>query len=152
MPNSLVKSWADKYNISIDKMEQYWDSAKKYVSDHLNIKESAGDKFYKAVVGTIKTWLEKKLKEDIESTPETIESTPVENQESDIRTPDGTTTFGHPYFEVNDDIVISKILDGKQKNERWQNLLGDKKIHNWANKNYLKSFYIKNNGMFIKVR
>jgi hypothetical protein len=68
------------------------------------------------------------------------------------RKPDGTAHDGNPYFIITDDHVISKLLNGRKKSEHWKHSLHDKDIHDWANKHHLKSFYIKTNNFFIKVR
>jgi hypothetical protein len=69
------------------------------------------------------------------------------------RKPDGVAHDGNPYFIINDNHVISKLLNGKKKHEHWKNLIDDKEIHNWANKHFLKSFHVKTkDGPLIKVR
>ena len=69
------------------------------------------------------------------------------------RNPDGVMHDGNAYFTIDDKHIISKLLAGKKKNKRWKELLQDKSIHDWANKNYLKSFYIRTpEGLHIKIR
>lgn len=130
----------------------------------MNISESSGGKFYKAVVGTLKHWMRDKLPKseslEVEKFITLLEDTAtadIAKYEQPLgivtRRPDGVAYDGRPFFDLDDDHIVSKILDGKKKNERWQNLLNDKGIHKWANKNYLKSFHVRTKeGVFIKVR
>jgi len=60
MPAPVLKSFAKKSGLSLDKLEQYWDSAQKYVQDELKMAKE-DDKFYAAVVGTIKHWMRNKM-------------------------------------------------------------------------------------------
>jgi len=69
------------------------------------------------------------------------------------RHPDGKTSLGHPFFDIDDNQKIKKLLDGRQKYERWEKSLDDKGIHSWAKKNRLKSFYVRTpDGVHVKVR
>jgi Zn-dependent M16 (insulinase) family peptidase len=161
MPNNVIKSFSEKTGLSTKEIEEIWSKAKAYVTNELNIKESEGDKYWKAVTGTLKHWLKGKLKkEEFEQFFKLLEDTAtgdVVKYDQPLgvvtRRPDGSTHEGHPFFNIDDKHTISKILDGKKKSERWEHLLQDKGIHHWANKNFLKSFYIKTpEGLFIKVR
>lgn len=163
MPNSIVKSFAEKTGLSIAEIEDKWESAKKYVKDELKISQDAGEKFWQAVTGTLKYWLRNKLKtEDFvvidKMLKEATETGDVEKYEQPLgnqvlmRRPDGIAHDGNPFFNVDEEIT-TKLLDGKKKNEPWRNLIADKGIHGWANKNYLKSFHVKTkSGIMVKVR
>jgi len=160
MPNNIIQSFSEKTGLPVKEIEEMWLKSKQYVSKELNISEKDNEKFYKAVVGTLKHWLRNKLKkEEFEQFFNLLENTvtgDVVKYEQPLgvvtRNPDGNFQ-GSPYFNIDDKHTISKILDGKKKHERWQHLLTDKGIHDWANKNHLKSFYVKTaDGLHIKVR
>lgn len=161
MPNPLIQKYSKETGLSPEEIESKWDSAKKYVSDELHISKEEGDKYWKAVTGTLKHWLRGKLKkEEFEQFFVLLEQTvtgDIVKYDQPLgrvtRNPDGTTFDGSPYFAVKDKYTVSKILDGKKKNKRWKELIEDKGIHDWANKHYLKSFYIQTpEGLYIKVR
>jgi Zn-dependent M16 (insulinase) family peptidase len=115
------------------------------------------------VTGTLKHWLKSKLKEEDfkvidKILKEETETGDIEKYEQPlghvmVRRPDGVAHDGNPFFNIEDEVVMSKLLDGKKKNEHWKNLILDKGIHSWANKNFLKSFHIKTkDGLLIKMR
>jgi hypothetical protein len=56
MPANIVKSFAEKSNMSVSQVEKLWDKAKGIVQDEYEIKES-NDKFYPSVVGVLKKML-----------------------------------------------------------------------------------------------
>lgn len=54
MPNNVVKSIADKANISKSKAEEYWKKAKKQVKDEYDDVDEDSDQFYKLVTSITK--------------------------------------------------------------------------------------------------
>jgi len=56
MPNSYIQKLSDKYDITIDKLESYWEEAKKTVGDQYDDNESAK---YGTIVKVFKAILNK---------------------------------------------------------------------------------------------
>jgi hypothetical protein len=58
MPNSLVKSFAKKHNMSIEKVEKMWDLAVKKAEEHYKKED---ERFYPYVVGILKRMLNEEM-------------------------------------------------------------------------------------------
>lgn len=173
MPNSTLKAFSKKYNVSVEELEKKWDKAKEIVIDEYGKDENDGDQFYKLATGILKKMIEPTdVNEDnnffnemvqtgsVEKSPMPMKKLPISRQRDIgdeppvIRKPDLVGPYGTPAFSVvGDDIKsVKKLLDGKKKYQRWDDMIGDTGIRNWANKNPLKSFYVAHKGLFFKVR
>lgn len=177
MPNNMLKSIADKNGISMDKAEKLWNQAKAIVTKEYGKREKDGDAYWKLVVGVVKKMagvkkesvLDMSLSEicqlsestvtgDVEKSPKPMKQIPKEDEREIgdptpmiIRQPDLVGPYGEPAFSIENP-KIGPLLKGKQPHQRWNDIIDDEGITNWAKQNSMKSFYVANNGLFFKVR
>lgn len=76
------------------------------------------------------------------------------NDEKPYREPDCLGPYGYPAFTCkdSDNMVASKLLDGKGKYKRWDSHVEDSEIGGWVRKNPNKSFYLKVKDVFFRVK
>jgi len=168
MPLETLKSFAEKSGITIQKAEEYWKSAKKFVSEHFGLSpEKDKDKYWKAVVGTLKHWIRAKLpesdylKEQVEDLlkqrkPELIQEFSCPTYEFEIpipllKVPD-SLYYNQPVFEIENEEEFNQIVELKNKTGYWRDLVFDPEVRIWADLYPYKSFYFRHGGIFIKIR
>jgi len=134
MPNALVTSFAKKSGRSVGEVEKIWREI---------VDQQKGEVNYAIVVSVLK----KRLKiEEVTTTgviakPDVLLGT--------VRSPNGITPFGHPYFNVSEEEWFKAVM---MTNKSIKVIIDDNRIRNWIKKNPLKSVYYNYNGAFTRVR
>lgn len=145
MPNSYLLKLSKEMNISIDKLEKYWDDAKKAA---LKTKKESDEGFYGYVTSIFQKMIgksEKVSEENIIDLTDAFyeyicEEGEVPTQSADIAQPD-KMLFGKPLFRVSKDMFMK--IGCQQRGRGWYQHFYGTKIGEWAKNNKGKDFCIQ---------